>query len=473
GGSDTIEVCADYMDAVEEGNEENNCRDRTLVCKDIVITDIWTDNSTIYYKIKNAGDEKVGASNTSLTIDGVFTTSHYVGPLEPEEERTESIMYTWTCTGGSDTIEVCADYMDAVEEGNEENNCRNVTWTCPPDISVRPASFDVRLPPGVVKSYTLIIWNIGGGTLEFSMGGTDSQLGWPIETGGGETGGGVRSSPALGDIDGDGDIEVVVGSGYSWDRDGMVYAWHHNGFIVAGWPKTTGAGVESSPALGDIDGDGDIEVVVGSCDVEVYAWHHNGSTVTEWPKTTSGGVRSSPALGDIDGDGDIEVVVGSADHKVHVWDCSGIYNPNNIEWGTFHHDVRNTGLYETKPPRKAGWLSGYVTNGILYSDNQKNITITFNTSGLEFGDYHVNITIASDDLNENIVIIPVRLTVAPLSQKGDINHDNQITPADATIALQLAASGAYDPAADVSGDDRVTSLDALMILHVAAGAISL
>ena len=48
-----------------------------------------------------------------------------------------------------------------------------------------------------------------------------------------------------------------------------------------------------------------------------------------------------------------------------------------------------------------------------------------------------------------------------------------LTPADAAIALQLAASGAYDPAADVSGDDRVTSLDALMILQAAAGAISL
>jgi parallel beta-helix repeat protein len=58
-------------------------------------------------------------------------------------------------------------------------------------------------------------------------------------------------------------------------------------------------------------------------------------------------------------------------------------------------------------------------------------------------------------------------------QKGDLNHDNHITPADAAIALQIAATGAQNPAADVSGDRRVTSLDALMILQAAAGRIEL
>jgi hypothetical protein len=57
--------------------------------------------------------------------------------------------------------------------------------------------------------------------------------------------------------------------------------------------------------------------------------------------------------------------------------------------------------------------------------------------------------------------------------RGDLNHDGQITSADALIALRIAASGAHDPAADVNDDNRVTSLDALMIMQAAAGAISL
>ncbi len=57
--------------------------------------------------------------------------------------------------------------------------------------------------------------------------------------------------------------------------------------------------------------------------------------------------------------------------------------------------------------------------------------------------------------------------------KGDLNGDDQITPADAVIALEIAASGAHNPAADVNGDHRVTSLDALMILQAAADSIGL
>jgi len=139
------------------------------------------------------------------------------------------------------------------------------------------------------------------------------QPGWPQSTGSY-----VFSSPALGDLDGEGDLEVVVGS-----VDSKVYAWHHDGTPVAGWPQSTGSDVVSSPALGDLDGDGDLEVVVGSNDRKVYAWHHDGTPVAGWPQTTGSVVGSSPALGDLDGDGDLEVVVGSSDSKVYAWHDDG------------------------------------------------------------------------------------------------------------------------------------------------------
>nr|AAU82839.1 chitosanase-glucanase [uncultured archaeon GZfos1D1]QNO48786.1 hypothetical protein BEOMFINI_00025 [Methanosarcinales archaeon ANME-2c ERB4] len=61
---------------------------------------------------------------------------------------------------------------------------------------------------------------------------------------------------------------------------------------------------------------------------------------------------------------------------------------------------------------------------------------------------------------------------------GDLNCDGEITPADAVIALQIAAGSrlcddAALAAADVNDDGRVTSLDALMILQAAAHAIDL
>ncbi len=58
-------------------------------------------------------------------------------------------------------------------------------------------------------------------------------------------------------------------------------------------------------------------------------------------------------------------------------------------------------------------------------------------------------------------------------QKGDLNDDGNVTAADAVIALELAASGRWGPAADVNYDKQITALDALMILQAAGGTIEL
>jgi S-layer protein (TIGR01567 family) len=79
--------------------------------------------------------------------------------------------------------------------------------------------------------------------------------------------------------------------------------------------------------------------------------------------------------------------------------------------------------------------------------------------------------IGDDDLAVNGVIVDDGGPSLP--KKGDLNDDDEITPADAVIALQMSVRGEYTDAADVSGNGKVTSLDALIILQAAAGAIVL
>jgi hypothetical protein len=104
----------------------------------------------------------------------------------------------------------------------------------------------------------------------------------------------------------------------------------------------TGA-VVSSPALADVDDDGDLEIVVGCADGLVYGLHHDGSTVEGFPISVGAGISSSPAVGDIDLDGSIELVVGAQADSLYVWDLGSRYVAYLTPWPMFHHDARHTG----------------------------------------------------------------------------------------------------------------------------------
>lgn len=142
--------------------------------------------------------------------------------------------------------------------------------------------------------------------------------GWPVDIEGAD----AILPPAAGDLDGDGTAEVVAVS----VSEGLckVYIWNYNGRLADGWPIQVEEKINSAVTLGDLDEDGDIEIIA-CCDQKlVYAWHHDGRRVFGWPvHLDSQRNNSSSVLGDVDGDGKLEIVFTSYRGIVNALRCDG------------------------------------------------------------------------------------------------------------------------------------------------------
>ncbi|MBN1352065.1 VCBS repeat-containing protein [candidate division KSB1 bacterium] len=115
------------------------------------------------------------------------------------------------------------------------------------------------------------------------------------------------------DVDNDGSNEVVAltikGSGSA--ATGKIYVFESDGTIMQNWPKETYSWT-MFPAFADIDDDGDLEIFVSSLDMCLYAFHHDGSVVANWHTYCDQMLWGAPVVGDIDGDTDPEIIVAGS-----------------------------------------------------------------------------------------------------------------------------------------------------------------
>jgi uncharacterized repeat protein (TIGR01451 family) len=156
-----------------------------------------------------------------------------------------------------------------------------------------------------------------------------------------QTAGQILATPAIGDVDGNGQLDVVIGSGAFGSpngEDGTVYALDGQSGVLKWSYAISGGRVFSSAGLADFDGDGDLEVVVGTADGRVYFINGDedlsgvieASEVTFYQ--TGGAVYSSPAIGDTDGNGTLEVIIGSNDGKVYSLNYDPSANTAGLNW---------------------------------------------------------------------------------------------------------------------------------------------
>jgi hypothetical protein len=168
---------------------------------------------------------------------------------------------------------------------------------------------------------------------------------------------GPSQAAALADIDRDGKLEIVVALG-----DGTLRAYRYNGDLMWKYDYAQGRPLfASEAAVGDISGDGRVDIVFGTYSpdgraqdaVRLLALDAGGHLLPGFPlplthetNSEKKGIRSAPTLADIDGDCDVEIVAGSWGGTVYAWDLRASYRADLLPWPTGRQNYQRTGAYE-------------------------------------------------------------------------------------------------------------------------------
>ena len=128
-------------------------------------------------------------------------------------------------------------------------------------------------------------------------------------------------SIALGDLDGDEDLDAWVANRPFESGNPANHVWMNDGLgVFSRTDQSLGASESSSVALGDFDRDGDLDAWVAERSGPNRVWINSGRGMfTETPLAPEGGTNTSVQVADLDGDGDLDAMVGNYLGPNWVW----------------------------------------------------------------------------------------------------------------------------------------------------------
>ncbi|MHC4822594.1 MAG: FG-GAP repeat domain-containing protein [Planctomycetota bacterium] len=183
---------------------------------------------------------------------------------------------------------------------------------------------------------------------------------------------------ALGDLDGDGDLDAFLtlgGDSYGFGQPDLVLLNDGSGtFNALGIAPQIFQGTDTVD-LGDVDGDGDLDAWVGS---DALYQHYvprlclnNGSAVfTDAPLQIPGTILpvATLKLGDVNGDGDLDVLLGSSDFhgdRLYQNDGFGVFTDASF---LLPFIARDTDTIELEDFDGDGDLDAFLAHSILEND---------------------------------------------------------------------------------------------------------
>lgn len=177
---------------------------------------------------------------------------------------------------------------------------------------------------------------------------------------------GIEHPLSVGDVNGDGRLEVVA-LGYD-----CVRIWSDAGELLIN-RSLPGLLTESyinltCPLLADVDGDDAIDIVFHQ-DNLIYALHNDGTDITGFPLSTADKMDNGVCVSDVDGDGKNEIIAADKSGNIYAWKTNG--KSTAIEWGRSRFDTGFTGEYipHYEDPKvltsSTEWGGGAFTNDII------------------------------------------------------------------------------------------------------------
>ena len=199
------------------------------------------------------------------------------------------------------------------------------------------------------------------------------KKGWPVDVSTTPVGGPMAPFDhvlALADLDQDGRLEVLYADGLkqSFDPpdggsrepppapDAVLHVLaadgkERDGFPVAIHNHTNLTNIAESAIVGDVDGDGRPEILIGTSDFagsRVLAFSRAGNLLPDFPYDFLEHAQDC-VLDDLDGDGKVDLMLQTGPGRLALMGIGSSFDAKTLEWPMSFHDAQNTNAYPVDP----------------------------------------------------------------------------------------------------------------------------